>query len=116
MKIVSLIKDFLGLVDDDSKNITIDSLFKNDLEKSIYEKWIKIFTELKPVAIVPMLTQIDETYKMEKEEEIILLSYIKYFEINIMKINKFMEMGLDDIDESTGKGNEKTNYNGSMFG
>ena len=82
---MSLIKNFLELVDDKSENITIDSLFTGEAEKSIYEKWIKIFTEMKPMAIVPMLTQIDETYKMSKEEELIILAYVKYFEINILK-------------------------------
>jgi len=113
---MSLIKNFLELVDDKSENITIDSLFTGEAEKSIYEKWIKIFTEMKPMAIVPMLTQIDETYKMSKEEELIILAYVKYFEINIMKINKFMEEGLEGLEVKGEKGNEKTDYSGSMFG
>tara|TARA_R100000458_G_C8256559_1_gene232608 strand:+ start:382 stop:729 length:348 start_codon:yes stop_codon:yes gene_type:complete len=115
---MSLIKDFLELVDEDSENITIDSLFESEVERSVYDKWIKIFTDLKPVAIVPMLAQITETYKMSKEEEIIVLAYVKYFEINIMKINKFMQDGLDGLEGVEGKGNEnkKTEYSGSMFG
>ena len=118
---MSLIEKFLKMATDDKLDIDIEPLLEGKEDKAVFEKWLKIFTELEPVAIVPALEKISNTYIMTPRDEIVLLSYVKFFEQNILKMNKLMEenMGLFDNLMKAGKKGDKKNkedYNGSMFG
>ena len=111
---MSLIKKFLEMVSDDSKDVNVNPLLESDRDKAVFEKWVAIFNELEPIAIVPTLERISRTYKMAKRDEIILLSYVKFFEQNILKMNKFMEEGLEGLHDT--KKEKKKKYDGAMFG
>tara|TARA_B100001094_G_C17598582_1_gene515426 strand:- start:210 stop:566 length:357 start_codon:yes stop_codon:yes gene_type:complete len=118
---MSLIEKFLKMATDDKLDINIEPLLKDKEDKAVFEKWLKIFTELEPVGVVPALEKISTTYIMTRRDEVVLLSYVKFFEQNILKMNKLMEdnIGLFDNLMKAGKKDNKKNkedYNGSMFG
>ena len=52
---MSLIDKFLKMANDDSIDIDIEPLLENKEDKAVFEKWLKIFMELEPGAIVPTL-------------------------------------------------------------
>ena len=82
---MSLIEKFLKMATDDKLDIDIEPLLEGKEDKAVFEKWLKIFTELEPVAIVPALEKISNTYIMTPRDEIVLLSYVKFFEQNILQ-------------------------------
>ena len=115
---MSLIEKFLKMANDDSIDIDIEPLLEDKEDKAVFEKWLKIFMELEPIAIVPTLEKMSNTYIMTQRDEVILLAYIKFFEQNILKMNKMMEKGLgllDELPKPKRKAKEE-DYNGSMFG
>ena len=115
---MSLIEKFLQMANDDEIDIDIEPLLEDKEDKAVFEKWLKIFMELEPIAIVPTLEKMSSTYIMTKRDEVILLAYVKFFEQNILKMNKMMEKGLgllDDLPKPKRKAKEE-DYNGSMFG
>ena len=115
---MSLIEKFLEMANDDEVDIDIEPLLETKEDKAVFEKWFKIFMELEPVAIVPTLEKMSKTYIMTTRDEVVLLAYIKFFEQNILKMNKLMEKGLGLLDElPKGKRKvDKEDYDGSMFG
>ena len=104
------------MVNDDSQDVRIDPLLDSDRDKAVFEKWVAIYNDLEPIAIVPTLERITRTYKMSKRDEIILLAYVKYFEQNIIKMNKFMQEGLDTVETEKEEKEKKKKYDGAMFG
>ena len=115
---MSLIEKFLEMANDDEVDIDIEPLLETKEDKAVFEKWLKIFMELEPIAIVPTLEKMAKTYIMTQRDEVILLAYIKFFEQNILKMNKMMEKGLGLLDKlPKGKREaDKEDYDGSMFG
>ena len=114
---MSLIEKFLEMANDDAIDIDIEPLLEDKEDKAVFEKWLKIFMELEPIAIVPTLEKMSRTYIMTQRDEVILLAYIKFFEQNILKMNKMMEKGLGLLNElPQGDEEEKEDYDGSMFG
>ena len=115
---MSLIEKFLEMANDDEVDIDIQPLLETKEDKAVFEKWFKIFMELEPVAIVSTLEKMSKTYIMTTRDEVILLAYIKFFEQNILKMNKLMEEGLGLMKKlpKGDKEEEKEDYNGSMFG
>jgi hypothetical protein len=55
---------------------------------------------------------------MTTRDEVVLLAYIKFFEQNIIKMNKLMEEGLGLMKKlpKGDKEEEREDYDGSMFG
>jgi len=105
------------MANDDEVDIDIEPLLEDKEDKAVFEKWLKIFMELEPIAIVPTLEKMSRTYIMTQRDEVILLAYIKFFEQNILKMNKMMEKGLGLLNElPEGDKEEKEDYDGSMFG
>ena len=65
------------MANDDSVDIDIEPLLEDKEDKAVFEKWLKIFMELEPIAIIPTLEKMSNTYIMTKRDEVILLAYVK---------------------------------------
>ena len=104
--------DILQKIIDDLDNDEIETLnildcFNNEKEKELYEKWVKIYFSITPFTIKEGLRKITQAHDLTNEEQIMLLSYIKFFERRLMELK-------GDIDSRTEKF-ESGDKGGGMF-
>ena len=75
-----MIKKFLNQLKDlESGHIDLDELLSSDRDRAVYEKWIEVFNIMSPMDILQSLSTINNSIKMSKRDEIILLAYTKFF-------------------------------------
>ena len=104
-----MIDAFLKLMEDDSKEIDIKSLFKDKKEQISWEKMVNIFETIEIDNVSDGLKTISEKYKLTRQEELSILAYVKFLEMMVAKVN----MAKDIL---KGKPTEKKEYSGSMYG
>ena len=101
MKVLNLgmIKKFREMMDDDDAEILdIDSLM-TDKDRIIYEKWLSIFNKLTPFNVPTGLDKVIADEDLKRSDEVILLSYLKFFEQRVFemaKMNKKPKRRLDN--------------------
>ena len=105
VKILQKIIDDLN--NDEIETLNILDCFKNEEEKELFEKWLQIYFSITPFTIKEGLKKISETHELTDEEQIMLLSYIKFFESRLMELK-------GDIDSRSEKFESEDN-GGGMF-
>jgi len=105
-----MIDAFLKLMEDDSKEIDIKSLFKDKKEQISWEKMVNIFETIEIDNVSDGLKTISEKYKLTRQEELSILAYVKFLEMMVAKVN----MAKDII--TKGEPTKKKDYSGSMYG
>ena len=105
-----MIDAFLKLMEDDSKEIDIKSLFKNKKEQISWEKMVNIFETIEIDNVSDGLKTISEKYKLTRQEELSILAYVKFLEMMVAKVN--MAKDILKRDKST----KRKEYSGSMYG
>jgi|ETNmetMinimDraft_4_1059912.scaffolds.fasta_scaffold28317_4 dsDNA-binding SOS-regulon protein len=110
-----MIDAFLKLMEDDSKDIDIKSLFRNKKEQISWEKMVNIFEAIQIDNVSEGLQTIQEKYKLTRQEELSILAYVKFLEMMVAKVNLAKDIIMKDKsdDESTTKAKS---YSGSMYG
>ena len=78
-RMTKIIKKFVEEMESDENNIDIKEIL-SDSDIKIFEKWVQIFNSITPFTIKDGLKLIDSSIAMGKRDEIILISYIKFFE------------------------------------
>ena len=107
-EMVEVLKKIIDDLDDDEvESVNILSFFDNDREKELYEKWVKIYHSVTPFNIKEGLKHINKSFELSNDEEIMLVSYIKFFEGRLMELK-------GDIDLRTEKFESEDN-GGGMF-
>ena len=112
-----MIKKFLNQLKDlESGHIDLDELLGSDRDRAVYEKWIAVFNIMSPMDILQSLSTINNSIKMSKRDEIILLAYTKFFEQKMAMIGNLPQNITDMFGKK--KKNEKkgSEYEGQMFG
>ena len=103
-----MIDAFLKLMDDDTKEVDIKTLFKNKKEQISWEKMVNVFETIQIDNVSDGLRTISEKYKLTRQEELSVLAYVKFLEMMVKKV----EIAKDIL-----KGNPtKKDYSGSMYG
>lgn len=75
-----ILKKFISeLEDGDSDSISVNDMMSKQ-DKFVYEKWVQIFNIMNPFSIKQGANLISSSLKMSKRDDIVLLSYIKFFE------------------------------------
>jgi len=103
-----MIDAFLKLMEDDSKEIDIKSLFKDKKEQISWEKMVNIFETIEIDNVSDGLRTITEKYKLTRQEELNILAYVKFLEMMVKKV----EMAKDILKDTP----TKKDYSGSMYG
>ena len=103
-----MIDAFLKLMEDDSKEIDIKSLFKNKKEQISWEKMVNIFETIEIDNVSDGLKTISEKYKLTRQEELSILAYVKFLEMMVKKV----EIAKDILKDKP----IKKDYSGSMYG
>ena len=112
-----MIKKFLNQLKDlETGHIDLDELLSSDRDRAVYEKWIEVFNIMSPMDILQSLSTINNSIKMSKRDEIILLAYTKFFEQKMAMIGNLPQNITDMFSKK--KENEKkgSEYDGQMFG
>ena len=102
-----MIDAFLKLMDDDTKEVDIKTLFKDKKEQISWEKMVNVFETIQIDNVSDGLRTITEKYKLTRQEELSVLAYVKFLEMMVKKV----EIAKDML-----KNNTKKDYSGSMYG
>ena len=104
-----MIDAFLKLMEDESNEIDIKSLFKNKKEQISWEKMVNIFETIEIDNVSDGLRTISEKYKLTRQEELSVLAYVKFLEMMVAKVNIAKDIMKDNP-------TNKKEYSGSMYG
>jgi len=104
-----MIDAFLKLMDDDTKEVDIKTLFKDKKEQISWEKMVNIFETIEIDNVTDGLRTITEKYKLTRQEELNILAYVKFLEMMVAKVN----VAKDIITKGSAT---KKDYTGSMYG
>ncbi len=110
-----MIDAFLKMMEDDAKDIDIKGLFKNKKELIVWEKMVHVFETIQIDNVSEGLKEINLKFKLNRQEELVILAYVKFLELMVYKVNLAKDMIMQDKgdDESTTKAES---YSGSMYG
>ena len=110
-----MIDTFIKMMEDDSSEIDIKSLFKDKKEQIDWEKMVHVFETIQIDNVSEGLKEIVQKYKLTRQEELTILAYVKFLEMMVYKVNLAKDMIMKDKgdDESTTKAKS---YSGSMYG
>ena len=110
-----MIDTFIKMMEDDSTEIDIKSLFKDKKEQIDWEKMVHVFETIQIDNVSEGLKEIVQKYKLTRQEELTVLAYVKFLEMMVYKVNLAKDMIMKDNsdDESTTKAKS---YSGSMYG
>ena len=103
-----MIDAFLKLMDDDTKEVAIKTLFKDKKEQISWEKMVNVFETIEIDNVSDGLRTISEKYKLTRQEELSVLAYVKFLEMMVKKV----EIAKDILKDRP----IKKDYSGSMYG
>ena len=103
-----MIDEFLKLMDDDTKEVDIKTLFKDKKEQISWEKMVNVFETIEIDNVSDGLRTISEKYKLTRQEELSVLAYVKFLEMMVKKV----EIAKDILKDRP----IKKDYSGSMYG
>ena len=105
-----MIDAFLKLMDDDTKEVDIKTLFKNKKEQISWEKMVNVFETIEIDNVSNGLRTISEKYKLTRQEELSVLAYVKFLDMMVKKVEIAKDMLTKD------KPTKRKDYSGSMYG
>ena len=105
-----MIDAFLKLMDDDTQEVDIKTLFKDKKEQISWEKMVNVFETIEIDNVSDGLRTITEKYKLTRQEELNILAYVKFLEMMVAKVNVAKDMLSKDIPP------KRKEYSGSMYG
>ena len=110
-----MIDAFLKLLDDDTNEVDIKTLFKDKEEQHSWEKMVSVFDTIQIDNVSEGLKEVTQKYNLTRQEELTVLAYVKFLEMMVYKVNLAKDMIMKDRgdDESTTKAEA---YSGSMYG
>jgi|TARA_R110000824_G_scaffold93334_1_gene225833 hypothetical protein len=110
-----MIDTFIKMMEDDSTEIDIKSLFKDKKEQIDWEKMVHVFETIQIDNVSEGLKEVIQKYKLTRQEELTVLAYVKFLEMMVYKVNLAKDIIMKDKgdDESTTKAKS---YSGSMYG
>tara|TARA_R110002020_G_scaffold103658_4_gene242956 strand:- start:3756 stop:4082 length:327 start_codon:yes stop_codon:yes gene_type:complete len=101
---LSILEDFIQMVDSEDRKVDIVDLFNDKDEQLRWEKLVEVFDTIQIDNISNGLHEVAEKYKLNRNEEIAVLAYVKFLELMVMKMKL-----VQDMDQDTQKKNETPN-------
>ena len=102
-----MIDAFLKLMEDDTEEVDIKTLFKDKKEQISWEKMVNIFETIEIDNVSDGLRTITEKYKLTRQEELNILAYVKFLEMMVTKVNVAKDI--------IAKGSAKILYNNNII-
>ena len=101
---MSILKDFIALVDGEGDSVDIRTLFTDDSERHRWEKMVEIFEHIQIDRVGEGIRAVSEKYKLSRDEEIDIMAYIKFLELMVMKMDLIKKSEDDDLQDADGEG------------
>jgi hypothetical protein len=113
-----MIDAFLKMMEDDSEDIDIKTLFKDKEEQISWEKMVNVFEAIQIDNVPEGLKEVIQKYKLTRQEELTVLAYVKFLETMVYKVNLAKDMIMEgrEVDATVSDDSKSSTYSGSMFG
>ena len=98
---MEILDKFVENLEDEESVVDIESLIKGD-DLRFWEKWVSLFEDMIPSKIPSFLKYASANIKLTRDDEIILLAYIKHIELQMERAKEFMETQPKEIDDYDG--------------
>ena len=98
---MKILDKFVENLEDEELVVDIESLIKGD-ELRYWEKWVTLFEDMIPSKIPSFLKYAAANIKLTREDEIVLLAYVKHIELQMERAKEFMESQPKKTDEYGG--------------
>jgi len=102
---MEILDKFVETLEDEELVVDIETLIKGD-DLRFWEKWVSLFEDMQPSKIPSFLKYASANIKLSREDEIVLLAYVKHIELQMERAKEYME--------SQPQG--KKDYEGSAYG
>ena len=109
-----MIDAFLKLLEDDTNEVDIKTLFKNKEEQHSWEKMVSVFDTIQIYSVSEGLKEVIQKYKLNRQEELTVLAYVKFLEMMVHKVNLAKDIIMKERDGT--EMSKTSTYSGSMFG
>ena len=87
---MKILDKFVENLEDEELVVDIESLIKGD-DLRFWEKWVSLFEDMIPSKIPSFLKYASANIKLTRDDEIILLAYVKHIELQMERAKEFME-------------------------
>ena len=84
---MSILKDFISLVEGEGDSVDIRELFTDDEERLRWEKMVEVFEAIQIDKVGEGLKSVSTKYKLSRDEQINILAYVKFLELMVMKMD-----------------------------
>ena len=87
---MKILDKFVENLEDEESVIDIETLIKGK-DLRFWEKWVSLFEDMIPSKIPSFLKYAAANIKLTREDEIVLLAYVKHIELQMERAKEFME-------------------------
>ena len=106
-----ILKKFIAGLNGTDNDVIIKDIL-TDEELLLFEKWVRIFSEMTPFTIVKALNVIDKKEKTTSTDDVVLIAYIKFFEQKL----KHLREGVESYGHLFGQHKaSKKDFDGDMY-
>tara|TARA_X000001382_G_scaffold92455_1_gene67013 strand:+ start:1082 stop:1411 length:330 start_codon:yes stop_codon:yes gene_type:complete len=109
---MEILESFIKLIDEEDERVDIKDLFKSKEEINRWEKLVNVFTSITIDSIPTNLKEVYDTYKLDREEQITILAYVKFLELMVTGAEHAKEL----LDAEKGESNEPESVPERMYG
>lgn len=112
---MGILEEFLLALEDEEEVIDIKNIIQSSADRRRWEKWIELFGSVGPDKLKETLNYISANTKMNHQDQLILLAYVKYMEIQVQKMMGLKEM-MEKMNENGDEDGKHEEYSGAMYG
>ena len=109
---MEILDKFIENLEDEELVVDIESLIEGD-ELRYWEKWVSLFEDMVPSRIPSFLKYASANIKLTREDEIILLAYVKHIELQMERAKEFYDSAKDGTIKEL---NPLDDYEGPSYG
>jgi len=107
-----LLEEFIAQFDNDASNVDLSGLM-SDEERIEWETLVKVYNDIEIVDIANTVKKIPKVYKLNRNQDLAVLAYIKVLEMMVRVARD--SMGIEGMPPNFTKPSS-SDYDGSMFG
>ena len=110
---MSILKDFIALVEGEGDSVDIRELFTDDNERLRWEKMVEVFEHIQIDRINEGLKTVSTKYNLSRDEQVDILAYLKFLELMVIKMDAFKQE--DAKARVSSYSPSHSSYDGSMY-
>ena len=88
---MSILKDFIALVDGEDERVDIMTLFVDDEERHRWEKMVEVFEHIQIDRVSEGLKSVSTKYNLTRDEQVTILAYVKFLELMVIKMEQMKD-------------------------